>query len=219
MLFHVFAHVDADQISFIVEKTFRKRLGKFRLSHARRPDEDETAERTVCVVESCPRATNGARHGFYRLALPDNAAAELLRQLDGGDPRLRGDDLSHVVLMEFQIGLYADLILPVAHFFEFCGNFCARFFLLGERRRVAVAESLVLEHDCASEFFFLLPHRFGQIVAVQPQAGSRLVDEIDGFIGQKSVRNITVGKRDRRLDGVVADRDLVVRLVAIAQPF
>ena len=228
VLFHIFAHVYAYEVALVVEQTFRERLAELGFAHARRPHEDKAAERTVGVVQPGAGAPYGAGYALHGLALPDYAAAELLfqpqkplrlrfRQLDGGNARLRGDDLRHVVFMEFEIGLNADFVLPVAHFTEFGGKFRARFFLFREPRRVAVARRLVLQHERAFQLALLLPHGLGQVVAVQPQAGGRLVDKVYRLVGQKSVRYIAVGQRNGRLDRVVADAHLVVRLVSVAQ--
>jgi hypothetical protein len=44
-----------------------------------------------------------------------------------------------------------------------------------------------------------------------------LVDEVDGLVGQEAVGDVPVGQLGRGLQRLVGDRDLVVRLVAVAQ--
>lgn len=50
----VFRHVDADQPAVFVEEPFRDLLGQQGLAHARRPDEEEDADRPVLVLEPGP---------------------------------------------------------------------------------------------------------------------------------------------------------------------
>jgi hypothetical protein len=50
-----------------------------------------------------------------------------------------------------------------------------------------------------------------------PQAASRLVDEVDGLVGQEPVRQVAVGQVGRSDQRLVGDGDRVVRLVAVAQ--
>ena len=52
MLFHVFRHVDADDVPFIIEEGFGQGLGKFCFADAGRSQEDEGTDRTVRVFDA-----------------------------------------------------------------------------------------------------------------------------------------------------------------------
>lgn len=51
----------------------------------------------------------------------------------------------------------------------------------------------------------------------QADTGAGLVDEIDGLVRQEPVGDVLVGVLDSGLDGLVGVRELVVRLVALAE--
>ena len=57
----------------------------------------------------------------------------------------------------------------------------------------------------------------GAGVDLHPEAGGRLVDEVDRLVGQLAARDVAVGERGRRDEGAVLDLDLVVRLVALLE--
>ena len=54
---------------------------------------------------------------------------------------------------------------------------------------------------------------------MQTDAGGGLVHQVDGFIRQKTVGNISVGQADGGLQRFIGNLDLVVRLIAIPKPF
>src|SRR3989338_3189462 len=59
MLLHVFRHVHADERLLAVEEEFRKRARELRFSHARRPQEQEAAHRTIWVGNSRAASLDG----------------------------------------------------------------------------------------------------------------------------------------------------------------
>src|SRR5262245_49398400 len=53
----------------------------------------------------------------------------------------------------------------------------------------------------------------------QLHAGAGLVDHVDGFVGKEALREVAGRLIDRRLDRVLRVADVVVRLVAVFDPF
>jgi len=56
-----------------------------------------------------------------------------------------------------------------------------------------------------------------KVRAVDARAGTRLIDDVDGLVGQEAILHIAVGKRDGGLDGLVGVLDVVMLLVAVLQ--
>ena len=84
--------------------------------------------------------------------------------------------------------------------------------LLGRHGRLLLfAESL--------EPSFHLLDRFRGLHRLEPRPGRRLVDQVDGFVGQKPVGDIACREFHRGLERLVGDSDLMVRLIAVTQPF
>ena len=59
---------------------------------------------------------------------------------------------------------------------------------------------------------------FGQRGLAQLHARARFVDQIDGLVGQETIRNIAIRMRDGEVDGVVGVGDGVELLVALFDP-
>ena len=93
------------------------------------------------------------------------------------------------------------------------------------RRRVAAGDGglvLLLEerglfnfqlHDAALDFVDLLRHR----IDFDAKATRRLVDEVNGLVGQEAVADVAMRERRGCQDGVVGDADAVVGLVALLE--
>ena len=79
--FHIFAHVDAHDVLFIVEKTFRKRLGKLRLADARRSQKQERSDRAVGILNTRSGAQDSLGNARHRFILPDHAAVQDLFEM------------------------------------------------------------------------------------------------------------------------------------------
>ena len=78
MLLHVFRHVDAHQRVLVVEQEVGERLGELGLADAGRAEEHERADRPVRVLQPGAGAAHRLRDGLHRLALADDALAELV---------------------------------------------------------------------------------------------------------------------------------------------
>ncbi len=76
MLLHEFAHVDPHHRVRIVEQEFGERLGQLGLADARRPEEQERAQRPVRVLEPGAAAAHRGGDGLDRVGLADHARAE-----------------------------------------------------------------------------------------------------------------------------------------------
>ena len=72
MLLHVLRHVDADDRRFGVEEDLRQRLGQLRFAHARRPKENEAADRPAWVLDATARPQDRFRNERDRFLLPDD---------------------------------------------------------------------------------------------------------------------------------------------------
>ena len=51
MFFHVFRHIDTDDVAFIIEEGFSQGLGQFGLADTGRAEEDEGTNRTVRILD------------------------------------------------------------------------------------------------------------------------------------------------------------------------
>ena len=78
MLLHVLRHVDARHRVLVVEQVGGERLGKLGLADAGGAEEHERADRPVGVLETGTGASHGLGDGLHRLALADDALADLV---------------------------------------------------------------------------------------------------------------------------------------------
>ena len=78
MLLHELRHVDAHHRALVVEQEGGQRLGQLGLADARRSEEHERADRPVRILQAGARAAHGFRHRLHRLALADDALADLV---------------------------------------------------------------------------------------------------------------------------------------------
>ena len=69
VLFHELRHIDPYHGSIIVKEKVRQRLGKFGFSDPGGPHEDEGADRTVRILESCPCSPYGVGYRLDRFIL------------------------------------------------------------------------------------------------------------------------------------------------------
>ena len=75
MLLHVLAHVEADHRLLVVEQELGQGLGGLRLAHARRPEQEERAERARRLLEA-GLARGARRDGLEGLVLADDPLAQ-----------------------------------------------------------------------------------------------------------------------------------------------
>src|SRR5258708_7630540 len=72
MLLHVFAHVDADHQSFVVEEKLRQRPRQFCFAYAGWPKKNERTDRPLGVGEPCAAAPHGICNALQRVVLADH---------------------------------------------------------------------------------------------------------------------------------------------------
>ncbi len=229
ILFHVFRHVDAHHRAFVPEHGLGQRLAQLGLAHAGRTEEEKGTDGTVRVLEPRARPADGTGDGADRLLLPDNALMQrilqaqqarglILRELGNGNVRPGGDDLRDL--------LGAHLLLhggtPRLPGLALRGHVgLLRALLVAQTRRafkVLVRDGLFLFlFERRTPLLRLLHVRRGD-VGPDAHARGRLVDQVDGLVRQVAIGDVAVGQLHRRLDGLVGDAHLVVRLVPVAQP-
>ncbi len=92
---------------------------------------------------------------------------------------------------------------------------------LAQRRRLFVllrVDGAVLLPRDALEVLLRLAEARRRGGVAQADAAGRFVDQVDRLIGQVPVGDVASGEVDGRLDGTIGDLDLVVLLVALADP-
>mmetsp|Transcript_388 Transcript_388/g.857 ORF Transcript_388/g.857 Transcript_388/m.857 type:complete len:369 (-) Transcript_388:28-1134(-) len=108
VLLHVLAHVQPHHVPLVVEELCGERLGELGLAHAGGAQEQEGAGWLPWAAETCTGALDCGRHRCHRRSLPQNAAAQRLRQrqqlgarglaeLGHWDAGPAADDLVHVL--------------------------------------------------------------------------------------------------------------------------
>ena len=73
VLFHEFAHVEADHGVLVVEQHFGEGLAQLGFAHAGRAEEDERADRAVRILQAAAAAADGVGDGLDRFVLADHA--------------------------------------------------------------------------------------------------------------------------------------------------
>src|SRR3954463_5653988 len=228
VLLHVLRHVDADHRLLVAEEELRERARQLRLADARRAEEDERAGRALRVLEPRARAPDRLRDDLDRLVLADHALVQLvlhahellglgLRELEDGDAGPHRDDVRDLLLADRRAlaalaGLPGVLELALA-----VGELALR---VPQRR--GLLELLRLDRG-----LLLAPRRLDLLLELpvhgrgghrlDAHARSRLVDEVDRLVGQEAVGDVAVRQLGGRLQRLLGDVDLVVRLVAVAQ--
>ncbi len=112
VLFHVFAHINANHAALIIKECFGECLGQFRLAYARGAKEDKGTNRTVGVFDARTGTQNGFADGFDRFVLTDYAFMEHIFQMNelfplarehlaDGNTRPAADDLGDVFFADF----------------------------------------------------------------------------------------------------------------------
>jgi hypothetical protein len=228
VLLHVLGHVEGDHRLLVAEEELGQRLGQLGLAHARGTQEDERPARPLGVLEPGPGAADGLGDGVDGVLLADDPLVELLLHPEqllglllgqlvdrdaGPDREDLGDGLLVDLVEEVDPGLLDLGLLRL---------------LLGEELLLLVAElagglevlgldgPLLLLHHRRQLVLELLVVRRG-LHALDAQAASRLVDEVDGLVGEVPVGDVAIGQVGGRDERLVGDGDPVVGLVAVPQ--
>src|SRR5579885_1391030 len=226
VLLHEFGHVEAHQRLFRAEEEFREAARHFRLADARRSKEKEAAHGPRRRLEPGAAAANRARESGDGLVLADHPLVQfgldaqqllLLVLLDGSDrdsgpPR---DDFLDVLAVHDAGRRVIELVtLPQrAEIFFFLALFLgveARFFefMRGDGALHAVGDELDALLDLA--------HLFRNRRLAQLYARAGFVDQVDGFVRQETVGNVTIREIHRITQGVIRVGYGVKLLVALA---
>ena len=76
VLFHIFAHIDADHRLLAAEDRLGERAAQLRLAHARRSQEQERAHGPLWVLHACPPPPHRAGDRAHSLVLPHDALVQ-----------------------------------------------------------------------------------------------------------------------------------------------
>ena len=221
-------HVELDEGVLVVEQELRQGLGQLGLSDAGGAGEDEGATGALGVLQAGTGAADRLRQGLDGLVLTDDALVELglhvkelgglgLGQLDHRDAGGHGQDLGDERLVDLgdlvEVAGLPGLLLGGA--------------LVGQAALVVAQGGGALE-VLVVDGRLLLPFDLGDLLvdlaqlgrsrhAADAQAGTGLVDQVDGLVRQEAVVDVAVGELGGGLDGLVGDDDAVEGLVAVAQ--
>ena len=213
MLLHVLGHVDLDEGVLRPEHEARQGPGEVRLAHARGAQEDEGGHGTVRILQPGARTAHGPADGGDGLVLADDHLVDLVLHLQkalgllglearDGDARHLADDRADDVFVHdgfALLGIRAPLRLDVRH-------------LLPELLRAVPQAGGALEVLLRDGFVLVLVELADLLLgllevgrgrhAAQANAGPRLVDDVDGLVGQVPSGDVPGGQ----LDGVLERR-------------
>src|SRR5215218_9313816 len=226
---HVLGHVEPDHGVLVAEEVLGKGAGELGLADPGGAQEDERAARAVRVLYTGEGTPYGAGDGLYGLVLPDDAPVQgvlhlqeacrlFLGHLLDRDAGPHRDDLGDLVL-PYGDALLLDLTLPPG---------LLELAALGDELALGVPETRgLLELLAIDGGLFLGAHRGEFLVdllvvgrrghGLYPHLGRRLVDEVDGLVGQEAVRDVSVAELRGGLERLVGDVYVVVGLVLLAQ--
>src|SRR4051794_11600735 len=230
VLLHVLGHVDAHHRVLVAEEELGERPGQLRLADARRPEEDEGAGRPLRVLQAGTRPADGLRDDVDRGVLPDDALVELLLhahqllrlglgELEDRDARPHRDDVGDLLLADRRTRALALAGLPLVLHLALLVRELA--LLVAEVR--GLLELLRLDRGLLRaprllDLLLEVPVHGRGCHRLDAHARRCLVDEVDRLVRQLPVGDVAVGELRRGLQRLVGDLDLVVRLVAVAQP-
>ncbi len=225
VLFHILGHVEADQGVLASEQRRRQRPAQLRFAHPGGAQEEKRPDGAVGLLQPHPATADGGGHGGHRPVLPHHPAVKLPLQLqqaarlplgDGlqGNPSPLGQHRRDLLPAQLMGGpaLLAALLavkLPAEVLLRVPEN--------GRPLKILHGNGLGLLPGRPLRPFGQRPQRDGNLL-LHPHPGRPLVDEVDGLVGQKPVRQIALGQLHRRLNGLVGDGQPVVILVPAAQP-
>src|SRR4051812_13594894 len=228
VLLGVLGHVQLDQRVLAAEEELGERLGELGLADAGGAGEDERATGAARVLQAGTGAANGlgqrldgvvhADDPLVQLVLHvEQPAGLLLGQLEHRDAGARSQDLGDELLVDLGHDVHVAR-LPLG----LTGG------LLVTQPLLVVADAGRALEVLAVDGRLLLAHEGGDLLVelaqvrrsghpADAQSRARLVDEVDGLVGQEAVVDVAVchvGGRDER---AVGDRHAVVCLVAVTQ--
>ena len=227
MALHELAHVDLDERVLAPEHELGECLGQLGLPDAGRAEEDERADRSLRILESCPGPADGLRHDADRLFLADDPTVERLLHVeqalrlflgDAGDrdPGPHRDDLGDLLFVDRRL-VARDLRLPLRALgvdrlaggrLGLAQGRGLLVFLVVDRRVLFLGDPLEVLLGLAQG------RRRGRMA--QADARGSLVDQVDRLVRQVAVGDVADRQVGRGLDRLIGDGDLVMLLVTLA---
>ena len=218
-------HVEADECVLAAKEVLGERLGKLGLARAGGTKEDKAAAGATRVLERRAAAAHGLGNGLDSLILTDDARLEHAFGLQQAPALALGKrgyrharshghdigDLTHIDGERAGVELGGPGSLGLGEF-----NL-GSLLLLGDLGGLVhvVALGGLLRGGLELLYAMLgLAHRLGRAVGGDAGAGTGLVNEVDGLIGQEAILNVAVGKVRGGLDSTLRIAHMVVLLVA-----
>ena len=218
-------HVKADERVLAAKEVLGERLGELGLARAGGTQEDKAAAGATRVLERRTAAAHGLGDGLDGLVLADNAGLEhafglqqatALALGERGNRHARGHghdvgNLTHVDGERAGVELGGPGGLGFGEF-----NLGGLLLLgdLGGLVHVVALGSLLCGSLEFLDAMLGLAHRLGCAIRGDASAGTGLVNEVDGLIGQEAILNVAVGEVRSGLDGTLRVTHVVVLLVA-----
>ena len=222
----IFAHIDTDQGVTTAKHELSQFLGEIGLTHTRRSEEHEHANRVVGILQSYTVALDGLHHLLDSCILTDNSVLQFLGHTLQTDTFLLShplgrytchhrDNLSHLFGID-HLALLAFALRPtLVEQLQF---------RLKHRLTVSVAscEFKVLISHCqllllldAGNLLFLLSDLWWHLCITKMYARASLVECVDGLVGHKAVCHIAVCQFDTCHERLVRIAHVVMLLVAV----
>ena len=218
-------HVEADERVFAAKEILGERLGELGLARAGGTQEDKAAAGTTRVLERRAATAHGLGDGLDGLVLADNAGLEhafglqqatalALGERGNRHARGHGHDVGNLTHVD---GERAGVELGGPGGLGFGEFNLGGLLLLGDLGGLVhvIALGGLLRGGLELLYTMLgLAHRLGRAIRGDASAGTGLVDEVDGLIGQEAILDVAVGKVRCGLDSTLRIAHMVVLLVA-----
>ena len=219
VLFHEFRHIEANERVGRIEEILCKLLDKLGLADTRGADKNK-AHRLVLGRNAHAVAANGGGNGLDGLVLADNVLFQALVELTqavelvladagGGDLCPQLDHAGKVVHRKLRVTLRAERVKLLLRLH-------GEALELGEAFKIRLLRALqqfalfVVILDLAAQL-----HAAVDVLIVQVEVGTGLVDEVDGLIGQEAVGDIALGEQHSLTQNALGDLDAVVLLIIV----
>ena len=218
-------HVKADERVLAAKEVLGERLGELSLARAGGAQEDKATAGATRVLERRAAAAHGLGDGLDGLVLADNAGLEhafglqqatalALGERGNRHARGHGHDVGNLTHVD---GERAGVELGGPGGLGFGEFNLGGLLLLGDLGGLVhvIALGGLLRGGLELLYTMLgLAHRLGRAIRGDASAGTGLVDEVDGLIGQEAILDVAVGKVRGGLDSTLRIAHMVVLLVA-----
>ena len=229
VLFHVFAHIDADHGIFVPEHGIGQGLAQLRLAHTGGSQEKEGPYGPSGILKSCPGPADGSGHGTHGFLLSDEPAMQRFLQMQqlirfrlghalGRDAGPAGHDLGHVFFRDLIPGPLLLFRPGTALFFDFMPEFPLLVPEAGCLLKVLMGNGILLFRHQGIQLLFLGLHIRRCRVGGDTDPAACLVHQVDGLVRQEPVLDVAVRQVNRRLNGIVGDMQLVMGLIPVPEP-